>query len=216
MLYSSIVKKRIRQAFDHVNNHRWDELMKSITPDVHHRFGGAHAIGGERHDRDTLRLWFERLARVLPNLHLKINNIWVPPTLPRRPEVVRSSRLVRLDGDARIQAKAEVGLVARPTPLCMEGETRHPAAGRRSRATGPPAGRAHTTLEWHRHDSWRTGTPRLAGGRRRDGLPLVDSVTPSPRRRVPAQRRTPRTRSGSCCPRCDPRASAAGLRSAPG
>ena len=50
MLYGIIVKTRIRQAFDHVNNHRWDELMKSITPDVHHRFGGAHAIGGERHD----------------------------------------------------------------------------------------------------------------------------------------------------------------------
>jgi hypothetical protein len=77
MLYSTIVKKRIRQAFDHVNNHRWDELMKSIAPDVHHRFGGAHAIGGERHDRETLRRWFERLARVLPNLNLKINNIWV-------------------------------------------------------------------------------------------------------------------------------------------
>jgi hypothetical protein len=34
--------------------------------------------------------------------------------------LVRSSRLVRIDGDARIQAKAEVGLVARPTPLCMK------------------------------------------------------------------------------------------------
>ena len=40
-------------------------------------FGGAHAIGGERHDSDALRLWFERLARVLPNLHLEINDIWV-------------------------------------------------------------------------------------------------------------------------------------------
>ena len=81
MIYSSIVKKRIRQAFDDVNNRRWDELMASITPRVHHRFGGVHAIGGERHDRDALRLWFERLARVLPNLHLEINDIWVkgPP-----------------------------------------------------------------------------------------------------------------------------------------
>ena len=81
MLYSSIVKKRIREAFDQVNNRRWDELMNSITPRVHHRFGGRHAIGGERHDRETLRLWFERLARVLPNLQLEINNIWVkgPP-----------------------------------------------------------------------------------------------------------------------------------------
>ena len=81
MLYSSIVKKRIRQAFDQVNDRRWDELMESITPRVHHRFGGVHAIGGERHDRETLRLWFERLARVLPNLRLTINDIWVkgPP-----------------------------------------------------------------------------------------------------------------------------------------
>jgi ketosteroid isomerase-like protein len=77
MLYRSIVKKRIRQAFDHVNNRRWDELMTSISPRVHHRFGGVHAIGGERHDREALRLWFERLARVLPNLYLKVNNIWV-------------------------------------------------------------------------------------------------------------------------------------------
>jgi ketosteroid isomerase-like protein len=77
MLYQAIVKRRIRQSFEHVNNHRWDELMRSIAPDVHHRFGGVHAIGGERHDRETLRRWFERLERVLPNLHLEIKNIWV-------------------------------------------------------------------------------------------------------------------------------------------
>ena len=70
MIYSMIVKKRIRQSFDQVNSHDWDALMTSIAPDVHHRFLGAHAIGGERHDRDTLRRWFERLGRVLPNLQL--------------------------------------------------------------------------------------------------------------------------------------------------
>ncbi len=77
MIYSSIVKKRIRQSFDQVNNHAWDALMTSIAPDVHHRFLGAHAIGGERHDRETLRRWFERLGRVLPNLHLTIKDVWV-------------------------------------------------------------------------------------------------------------------------------------------
>ena len=81
MIYGAIVKKKIGQAFDQVNDRRWDELMESIAPRVHHRFGGMHAIGGERHDRESLRLWFERLARVLPNLQLRINNIWVkgPP-----------------------------------------------------------------------------------------------------------------------------------------
>ena len=77
MLYRSIVKKRIRQAFDQVNDRRWDDLMNSIAPDVYHRFGGMHAIGGVRHDSHTLRCWFERLARVLPNLYLQINDIWV-------------------------------------------------------------------------------------------------------------------------------------------
>jgi len=81
MIYSAIVKKKIRQAFDEVNERRWDELMTSIAPTVYHRFGGVHAIGGVRHDREALRRWFERLARVLPNLHLEINDIWVkgPP-----------------------------------------------------------------------------------------------------------------------------------------
>jgi ketosteroid isomerase-like protein len=77
MLYSLIVKNRIQQAFDHVNNHQWDALGISIAPEVQHRFLGTHAIGGVRHDKETLKRWFERLWRVLPNLHLTINNIWV-------------------------------------------------------------------------------------------------------------------------------------------
>jgi ketosteroid isomerase-like protein len=77
MIYSRIVKSRIRQSFDQVNNQDFDVLLTSIAPDVHHRFLGAHAVGGERHDKDTLRLWFERLGRVLPNLHLTVNRIWV-------------------------------------------------------------------------------------------------------------------------------------------
>ena len=77
MLYSAIVKNRIRQSFDHVNNHRYDELLGSIAPKIHHSFLGTHAIGGQRHDKETLRRWFERLGRVLPDLRLDIKNIWV-------------------------------------------------------------------------------------------------------------------------------------------
>ena len=77
MLYGYIVKNEIRKTFDHVNNHRWDEAVKAVAPHVHHRVSGAHALGGERHDKEALRRWFERLGRVLPNLHIKVNNIWV-------------------------------------------------------------------------------------------------------------------------------------------
>ena len=77
MLYSAIVKNRIRHSFDHVNNHRYDEPLGSIAPTVDHRFLGTHAIGGQRHDKETLGRWFERLGRVLPDLRLEIKNIWV-------------------------------------------------------------------------------------------------------------------------------------------
>jgi ketosteroid isomerase-like protein len=77
MLYHYLVKKVVRQSFDHVNHHRWDALLKPVAPHVHHRFGGAHAIGGERHDKAAMRRWLERVGRVLPTLHLTVNHIWV-------------------------------------------------------------------------------------------------------------------------------------------
>jgi ketosteroid isomerase-like protein len=76
-LYSYFVEKSIRQSFDDVNNHRWDAVLKATAPHVHHRLPGAHALGGERHDKATLYRWFERLGRVLPNLHLEVKTIRV-------------------------------------------------------------------------------------------------------------------------------------------
>ena len=75
MLYSYVVKRlvRLRQSFENVNNHNYDELLKAVAPNVHHRFAGAHSVGGERHDKEAMRRWLERLGRVLPNLHIKVN-----------------------------------------------------------------------------------------------------------------------------------------------
>ena len=77
MLYSYLVKKLIRQSFENVNNHEYDELLKAVAPNVHHRFAGAHSIGGQRHDKETMRRWLGRVGRVLPNLHIEVNDIWV-------------------------------------------------------------------------------------------------------------------------------------------
>ena len=77
MLYSYAVERLIRRSFEHVNNHNYDELLKPVASNVHHRFAGAHAIGGERHDKEAMRRWLERVGRVFPNLHIKVNDIWV-------------------------------------------------------------------------------------------------------------------------------------------
>ena len=77
MIYSSIVKMKIRQTFNHVNNHRWDKATEALAPRVHHRVSGDHALGGERHDKDSARRWFERLGRVLPTLRITVNKVTV-------------------------------------------------------------------------------------------------------------------------------------------
>ena len=77
MIYSSIVENRIRQTFDHVNHHRWDEALEAVAPHVHHRVSGVHALGGERRHKEAMRRWFERFGRVLPNLQIRVNKVWV-------------------------------------------------------------------------------------------------------------------------------------------
>jgi len=68
MIYSHIVEKSIRRSFDDVNNHRWDDAVKALSPNVHHRVSGVHALEGERRGRQAVRRWFERMGRVFPTL----------------------------------------------------------------------------------------------------------------------------------------------------
>jgi ketosteroid isomerase-like protein len=77
MLYSHFVKKSARQNLSNVQKHNYAEVLSAVVPNVTHHFAGDHSLGGTRHDAVALRLWVERLGRVLPNLQFEINNIWV-------------------------------------------------------------------------------------------------------------------------------------------
>lgn len=76
-MYHAIVKRIATRNFERVNDKDYDGLLRNCAPDIHHRFGGDHALGGERHDREALRLWFERLGRLCPTLHLSVRDVWV-------------------------------------------------------------------------------------------------------------------------------------------
>ena len=81
MIYSYFVEKLVRQSFANVQDQNYDELLKVVVPNVTHHFAGDHALGGTRHDKETLRRWFNRLGRVLPNIQFDVKNVWVkgPP-----------------------------------------------------------------------------------------------------------------------------------------
>jgi ketosteroid isomerase-like protein len=76
-MYHAIVKRIALQNLLRVNQKDYTPILKGCSPDIHHRFGGHHALGGERHDREALRRWFERLGRLAPTLQLTVHDVWV-------------------------------------------------------------------------------------------------------------------------------------------
>ena len=76
-MYHAIVKRIALQNFLRVNQKDYAAILKGCSSDVHHRFGGHHALGGERHDREALERWFERLGRLAPTLQLTVHDVWV-------------------------------------------------------------------------------------------------------------------------------------------
>jgi hypothetical protein len=50
-MYHAIVKRIALQNFLRVNQKVYAPILKGCSPDIHQRFGGHHALGGERRDR---------------------------------------------------------------------------------------------------------------------------------------------------------------------
>ena len=76
-MYHAIVKRIARKNFLRVNNKEFDAILHDCVSDVRHRFGGNHALGGERNDREALRRWFGRLGRLGKHLTLTVEDVWV-------------------------------------------------------------------------------------------------------------------------------------------
>lgn len=76
-MYHAMVKRIARRNFLRVNNKDFGALLGDCTPDIRHRFGGRHALGGARHDKAGLARWFDRLSRLGPQLTLTVEDVWV-------------------------------------------------------------------------------------------------------------------------------------------
>lgn len=76
-MYHAIVKRIARKNFERVNRRDFTALLKDCVPNIHHRFAGNHALGGERHDREALGRWLGRLERLGPDMKLTVRDVWV-------------------------------------------------------------------------------------------------------------------------------------------
>ena len=76
-MYHTVVKRIALQNFLRINQKDYGPVLEGCASNVHHHFGGHHALGGERNGREGLRLWFERLGRLMPTLWLTVHDVWV-------------------------------------------------------------------------------------------------------------------------------------------
>jgi ketosteroid isomerase-like protein len=77
MIYRAIVKRRARGIFANLSRGDWKPTTADIADDVHHVFPGANALGGERHSREAMERWFERLYRLLPEIEFDVRDVAV-------------------------------------------------------------------------------------------------------------------------------------------
>jgi ketosteroid isomerase-like protein len=80
-MYKTIAARRARGVFEALGRGDWQKGLEGVAEDVHHTFPGDNAIGGERHSKEAMRRWFERLHRLIPDLNFEVKRVAVsgPP-----------------------------------------------------------------------------------------------------------------------------------------
>jgi ketosteroid isomerase-like protein len=73
--YHALVRRRIRRVYANLSKGNYAPLINGVAADVHHLFPGDHPLGGERHSREALERWFERVYRLFPNLSFEVEEV---------------------------------------------------------------------------------------------------------------------------------------------
>jgi ketosteroid isomerase-like protein len=80
-MYKSIARRRVKGVFAAIGRRDHEAMLKDVAPDVHHVFPGENALGGERHSREAMKRWFERLDLLFPQIEFEVGRVAVkgPP-----------------------------------------------------------------------------------------------------------------------------------------
>jgi len=72
---SRIARRRVAATFERLSRGQWDAIVADLAPGVHHVFPGDHPLGGERHTREGVLRWFERLGRLYPGHEFEVHRV---------------------------------------------------------------------------------------------------------------------------------------------
>jgi len=77
MIYRAVVAMQLRRAFAALNRGDHAPVLAAFGTPVEHVFYGGGALGGRRTGMVEIRTWYERLKRVMPDLHFELDAIAV-------------------------------------------------------------------------------------------------------------------------------------------
>lgn len=81
-MYHAIVKRRLLRSFEALNRGDYQAITRQFGEGAVHWFSGiSHPLSGTRRDSAGIQAWYERLARLMPDLRFDIENVAVsgPP-----------------------------------------------------------------------------------------------------------------------------------------
>ena len=71
MIHHWIARFLVRRGFAALSRGDACAITSLMADDVHYRFEGDGALGGERYSRAAVERWFQRVLRLLPGLRLE-------------------------------------------------------------------------------------------------------------------------------------------------
>ena len=77
MIYSRIVKGKVRSVFDQINAGNYMEMVDGLGDPFVYHFHGEHALGGRRTSRDAMIRWWERTLSLLPGAKFDVQEVFV-------------------------------------------------------------------------------------------------------------------------------------------
>lgn len=76
-MYHTIVRRKIEAAFAGLSAGRIEAITDELAPSATHFFVGTHALSGTRRTPETIRAWYERLLRLLPDIAFTLHEVRV-------------------------------------------------------------------------------------------------------------------------------------------
>lgn len=76
-MYKALIRRKLRAVFAGLDCGDFEPTVAGMASPFEHRFAGHHPLGGERHTREGLTAWFQRLMRLTKSLDFEIHHIAV-------------------------------------------------------------------------------------------------------------------------------------------